>query len=214
MLPMKRFLLLIFMLLSFQLQAQLAIKVLHFNPTGDQGLLFEKRFTGELMYMGELIEDNNYIRFRAGTSIVPLKSRLDTFPSYILENGEVKPGYKIYEQYDMGFFFGGMEWACIHPEPFYAYFGGDIILGGILVNSKTHYESTYAEEADDSFKGGHPMFGFRYRAGVQYKFFKEHGVFAEFSQAFYGVFHANHGVMEKGVQSHYDIGVGIQFVFD
>src|SRR4030095_487723 len=141
---MKQFLLLVFILISFQLNAQLAVKVLHFNPTGDQGFLFEKRFTGELMYMGALEEDNNYIRFRAGSSIIPLKSRLDTFPSYIIEDDDngipvVKPGYKIYHQYDMGFFFGGIDWAFVHPEPFYLFFGGDILLGGVIVDSESHF---------------------------------------------------------------------------
>ena len=213
---MRKFLLLIFVSLSIQLHAQLAVKVLHFNPTGEQGFLFKKRFAAELMYLGEFTHENDNIRFRAGSSYVPLKSRLDTFPSYIIEEDIVKPGYTTYEKYDMAFFFGGTEWACLHRDPFYMYFGGDVLIGGIIVNSDAYYEDAMesGEYYDESFKGGHFMCGFRWRAGAQYKVYKEHSVFAEFSQSFYGLLNMDKGFMGKGVQSHHDIGVGIQFVFD
>lgn len=201
---MKQFITMLFLFLAINAEAQIAVKGIYFNPTSDLGVTFKKRFTGEILYLQELDEDENF-RGRAGLCYIPLKSRLDTFPSYAVRSGNgttVLPGYEIYKKYNMGFLFVGVDWAFLNKEPYYVYIGCDAIGGGINVE----YEASYQTYKDESFSGGYSMAGLRFRTGFQYDLNDHFAVFGELSRSYYGI-------EETGFQSHYDFGIGLQFIF-
>ena len=205
---MKRLLFLFFLFMaSFQMKAQIAVKFLHFRPTGDQGVAFDKRFTAEIMYMDEFEKLDGNWRLRAGISYVPLKARLDTFPTYAVEhngsNVTVLPGYEVYKKYNMGFLFGGVDWAFVNREKFAFFMGVDILMGGVNMEYERHYENY----KDESFSGGQFMGGVRLRAGGQYMINEHFTGFTEFSRSYYGM-------AESGFQSHYDYGVGVIYNFN
>jgi len=203
---MKQFILVILLLTTLQVNAQLGIKFLHFNPTGDQGLLFEKRFTAELLWINEFDEDEHNLRGRFGLSYIPLEARMDTFPSYATVTGgngtKVLPGYEIYEKYNMGYIFVGMDWAFVHKDPFFAYLGADVLVGGINMKTEAYYE-TYTHQ---NFEGGQYLGGLRFRAGAQYMLTQRFSVFGELSRSYYLI-------SETGGQSHYDYGLGVLYMF-
>ncbi len=201
---MKLYISLFFIFISFGTAAQIAVKGIYFNPTSDLGVTFKKRFTGEILYLQEIDEDEIF-RGRAGISYVPLKSRLDTFPVYAVKSGNgtsVLPGYEIYKKYTMGFLFVGVDWAFLNREPYYLYIGCDAMGGAIDVE----YEASYQTYKDESFSGGLSMAGLRFRTGFQYDLNDHFSVFGEFTRSYYGI-------EETGFQSHYDYGTGLQFIF-
>ncbi len=203
---MKYIMVWLLMLVAAGAKAQLAVRLLHFNPTGDQGILFEKRFTAEIMYMQDFANEGGSSRMRAGISYTPLKSRLDTFPSYAVQEGSgtlVLPGYEIYKKYDLISAFMGADWAVLDREPFYLFLGGDI-MGGVV---NMEYEANYETILDESFSGGLAMVGIRLRAGTQYMITDKVIVFGEVTRSYYYI-------EEYSFQSHYDYGIGIQYVFN
>lgn len=202
----KYFLLLLLLSAASQLHAQIAARILHLNPTGDQGVLFKKRISAELMYMRDFADSDDNWRFRGGISYAPLHARLDTFPSYAEgSNGTISgifPGYEIYKKYTMQFIFFGYDYAVLDKHPLYLFVGTDILGGGVTMD----YEAYYPTIIDESFSGAQVLIGLRFRGGVQYNLNDNYILFGEFNRSYYFI-------EENGFQSHYDFGIGLQYIF-
>jgi len=193
--------LLLFLTLSITVVlGQVAVRGLMFNPSGDQGQYFKKKFTAEIMYMDQEFDER--FRTRMGIGWVNLKSRLDTFPAYGLKITDTEttllPGYQIYNKYNIMYLFAGMDWSFVMKEKFITYLGMDV-LGGQLVSDEIYNIETFISEESS---GGYILGGLRFRLGGMYKISDLIYIFAETNVAGYII-------GEHSKQSHYDYGAGI-----
>jgi hypothetical protein len=195
---MKKIFGLLFLFVSLNSFAQIGLQLLQFRPTGEMGMVMKKGITGELLYMDNF--DDRW-RVRAGLSFISLRPRMDTFPSYAIEESNgvtVLGGYQVFHKYSLTFLSVGVDYSIIDKEPFFFYPGVDLVVGGL----DTKYDTSYPTFLDESYSGGEVLVGFRFRLGGEYAISKTFGVFAEITRSFYFI-------NETGFFSNNNIGIGL-----
>jgi len=201
---MKKLCISFFILCAFYSNAQIAVKLIQFRPTGELGMTMSKEITGELMYLSKF--DNNW-RMRGGISYVSFTPRMESFPVYaIMEDANgttVLPGYQVFHKCNMTDVFFGVDYAFLDKEKFYAYGGADIMMGSMKQNYDLSYE-TYKNESNDL---GLLLGGLRFRLGAEYFLSQHFGVFFELTRAVYAV-------EESGFYSNNDIGLGLHYIIN
>lgn len=154
--------------------AQISLRAYNYRPTGEFGFVMKPTFSAEVGYMNPF---DNRLRTSASFSFLVMKPRMEAFPIYgILHDGtgvHVLPGSQSFQKYNIAQLFVGFDFAFVDKEPFYAYAGMDITVGGASVEY-TDYIETFKNE---SYSGGGILGGFRFRLGAEYDFNDQIGLF-------------------------------------
>jgi len=182
--------------------SQIGVRGYQFRPTGELGFVMNKTFSGEILLLHDFEET---WRGRFGLSFISLKPRLDTFPviAIMYSSGTtVLPGYQVFHKYNITLISAGVDYAVLKKESFFLYPGIDLIAGGVSIDYDAYYE-TYKSE---SYSGGGLLAGFKFRAGAEYAFHDNAGIFLEANRSMYLV-------TEQGFLSHNEYGLGFRYKF-
>lgn len=196
---------LLLILTSFNNQAQVAVKFLQIRPAGNLGMLFEKTYTGEIMYRHDFEK-----RFspRVGITYADFSPRLDTFPLTLLKEEGAKqtviPGFLVISTYNLYFLFAGLDYNLVKKEHFFLYPGIDFLTGF----SKLGFDQSYETISDGSYySDGGTFAGLRFRAGAKVKLLKYLGLFMEATKTIY---YSD----DLGLSIHNDFGIGLHMDFN
>jgi hypothetical protein len=191
---------------THSLFAQLGLRVVQLRPTGEFGMVMEKKVSAELLYIPAFEEDK--LRMRASIGIFNMKPRLEVFPTnaWIYDgNGYTQlPGTQSFSKWNMTMLSGGVDLALVRlkDETLNFYPGVDIVFGGITME----YESHTPGISDEYFSGGQLMAGLRFRLGADHAIGDHLGLLLEACRAYYFV-------EETGRLDHNEIALGVRYQF-
>ncbi len=206
---MKKILIVLFAIITFNSHAQVAVKLLDFQPRGDQAFFMKRNFAGEVMYLAPFKKKK--LRSRIGLEIVSLHPRLDTF-NYTTSGSDsqgdvICPAYIVFHKYTMYKVFLGFDLPVIRNKSFIGYAGLDLALGELKYDY-TQYNIDRGGEVLFHNAANALMEEIRFRIGCEYLPIENVGIFAELTPAF--------STMKGNVVGNYfftyDIGVGIHFI--
>jgi hypothetical protein len=164
---MRKFLFILPLLISTRVSSQIVVKAYNYRPTGDFGFVMKPAFSLEAGVMGSFIEGRK-LRGLITATYLKLNPRLHTFPtSAFLSDGSgdhVLPGAQSFKKYNIAQLLVGCDYAFIRKEPFFAFAGLDVTVGGATIIYTDDVQTFMNEDYD----GGGVLGGLRFRAGAEY----------------------------------------------
>lgn len=160
---------------------QISVRPYYYRPTGDFGFVFKPAFSLEVGYM-KSFENEGQLRPNFSVSILNMKSRMDTIPTYGVINGtKVLPGEQSFQKYFIFQLNAGLDYAFIQKKKISGYGGAQLIIGGVNVN----YTSSVATVRDEEYQGGGIIGGLRFSLGTEYDFNDKMSVFVNANRSLF-----------------------------
>lgn len=168
--------------LSVSATSQFAVTLNHVRPTGYIGTFIKPAIGGEISYLDDF---ESPLRIRFSLALNPMKTRLESYPNYVVEYGsggaKILPGVQTFTKYNINYAALGMDYSFTPKMDFSIYMGLDLLLAYIRAQGTSFVPSF----VDETFSENLFILGFRPRIGFDYPLSEKVALFTEVSRSWH-----------------------------